>query len=423
MACLPETDDDERTLGGTAKDELPEGRFSAGFLAGFLLALLCVLIFFGGYWLAGHTGTSADDGAGVLTDSSTRAKLKTIQTLIEQNYLDEVDGELLSEGLFAGVAAGLNDVYARYYSAEELKKAQESTSGTYFGIGATISVDPDDGTMQVYEVYEDSPAADAGLLVGDVLKELNGVSLDDVSLADVVSKIQSQKDTFTLTVYRESSAQTLTLTMKCDSVALMDYVAYELKDGQIGYIQLTEFTGRAVEQFQDAVCDLQEQGMEALIVDLRDNPGGLLTSVCDILDELLAGQLIVYTEDKNGKREEYYSDGEQLITCPVAVLVNGSTASAAEIFAGAVQDYDLGPIVGTQTYGKGIVQNTFQLSDGSAIKFTVSKYYTPNGQDIQGNGITPDLVVEDTESSEETEDTDAVLQAALDALQDREETE
>jgi carboxyl-terminal processing protease len=211
--------------------------------------------------------------------------------------------------------------------------------------------------------------------------------------------------------------------MKCESVALMNYVEYELKDGQIGYISLTEFTDQAVEQFHDAVCDLQEQGMEALIVDLRNNPGGLLTAVCDILDELLAGQLIVYTEDKNGTREEYYSDEEQLITCPVAVLVNGSTASAAEIFAGAVQDYALGPIVGTQTYGKGIVQNTFKLSDGSAIKFTVAKYYTPNGQDIHGNGITPDIVVEDTEASEEAEDTDAVLQAAIDALQDSQETE
>jgi carboxyl-terminal processing protease len=420
MACLPETGDDERTLGGTAKDELPGRRFSAGFLAGFLLALLCVLVFFGGYWLAGHTGTSADDGAGVLTDRSTLAKLKTIQTLIERNYLDETDGDTLLEGLFAGVAAGLQDDYARYYSAEEWKKVNESISGAYFGIGATISMDPDDGAMQVKAVYDDSPAADAGLLVGDILKELNGVSLDGVSLADAVSMIQSETGTFTLTVYRESSAQTLTLTMQCGSIALMNYVEYEMKDGQIGYIRLTEFTDQAVEQFHDAACDLQEQGMEALIVDLRNNPGGLLTAVCDILDELLAGQLIVYTEDKNGTREEYYADEEQLITCPVAVLVNASSASAAEIFAGAVQDYALGPIVGTQTYGKGIVQNTFKLTDGSAIKFTVAKYYTPNGQDIHGNGITPDLVVEE---AGEASDTDTVLQTAMDALQGSKETE
>ncbi|MCD7817495.1 MAG: S41 family peptidase [Lachnospiraceae bacterium] len=200
------------------------------------------------------------------------------------------------------------------------------------------------------------------------------------------------------------------------------YVSYEMLADQIGYLQLTEFTESAVEQFRDAVEDLNGQGMEKLIVDLRDNPGGLLTSVCDILDEILPEGLIVYTEDKNGNREEYMADDEQSVTCEVAVLVNGSSASASEIFAGAIQDYGLGPIIGTQTYGKGVVQKTYYLSDGSTFKLTVENYYTPNGQEIDGNGITPDIVAEegdDEENSEtdiETDADDAVLERALQEL-------
>jgi carboxyl-terminal processing protease len=281
-------------------------------------------------------------------------------------------------------------------------------------------MDEETGTLRVLEVYEDSPAMEGGLQSGDVLLALDGESLEGSDLQEAVSQIKAKEGTFTLKVYRESLDETLELSMACDEVAL-NYVQTEMMRGQTGYIRITEFTKRAAEQFEDAAAQLQEQGVQQLIVDLRGNPGGLLTSVCDILDTLSSEQLIVYTEDKAGKREEYYTAKEQLLDCPVAVLVDGDSASASEIFAGAIQDWGRGPIVGTQTYGKGIVQQTFALSDGSAIKFTVSRYYTPNGQDIHGNGITPDIIAAPAEEGDDAED--SVLAAALDALLESNETE
>ncbi|MCD8364205.1 MAG: S41 family peptidase, partial [Clostridiales bacterium] len=206
------------------------------------------------------------------------------------------------------------------------------------------------------------------------------------------------------TVYRPETEEELELTITCGAV-IPTYVTYEMMENHVGYLKLTEFTSSAVEQFQEAVEDLNSQGMEALIVDLRDNPGGLLTSVCDILDEILpADSLMVYTEDKTRNRNPYPADAESSVPCEIAVLVNNGTASASEIFAGAIQDYGLGPVIGTQTYGKGVVQKTYSLSDGSAFKLTVENYYTPNGQEIDGNGITPDIVVEEDAQGETAAD-------------------
>lgn len=400
MACLPDADNERNTLGETAGTDQKEKRqFGAGFLTGCLLTLLCVLVFMLGWLLAQRTlgnrdGSNENPGAAVLTDSHTLSKLDEVQTLIEQDFLDEVDSDTLSAYLFRGVAAGLQDDYAGYYSAQELQSLREATKGEYFGIGATLTFDGESRKIRVLEVYEGSPARESGLQEGDILMAVDDTSLEGVSLSDTVSMIKSREEPFVLKVYRPDTEETLELSMACGEVELT-YARAEMKPGRIGYIRITEFTESAVGQFRDCVEELQEQGMEKLIVDLRGNPGGLLNSVCDILDEILPEKLLVYTENKDGKREEYYSDEKQFLDCPVAVLVNGDSASASEIFAGAVQDWELGPVIGTQTYGKGVVQKTFTLSDGSAIKFTVSKYYTPKGQDIDGNGITPDIVVEE----------------------------
>ena len=194
-------------------------------------------------------------------------------------------------------------------------------------------------------------------------------------------------------------------------------------EDQIGYIRLLEFDEVTAQQFEDAMSDLESQGMEKLIIDVRNNPGGVLQTVCDMLDQLLPEGMIVYTEDKNGKRTEYTSDEEHQFTKPLAVLVNGNSASASEIFAGAVQDYGIGTIVGTTTFGKGIVQKIFYLSDGTGLKLTVAKYYTPKGHDIHKKGIRPDVEVELDEvlqnQSSISHEEDNQLQKAISVLQEQ----
>ncbi len=383
------------------------GGFLGGVVFGAVLACLCMLLamFLPRFVRTAFAG--GNPGAEVLTSADTRRKLSEVQQIIEEYYLDEVDGQVLQDYLFLGAAAGLEDEYAAYYTAEELSEVMDSTRGEYYGIGAVIGTDQDSGDFYVDQVYKGSPAMEGGLTEGDIVRSVDGESVEELTLSDLVSLIKS-KETFTMTVYRDSVGREVDLTLTCAEVQ-PDYVEAEMLEDGIAYLSLSEFTERAVDQFLDTLDDLNAQGMTALIVDLRGNPGGLLTAVCDILDAFFSEELIVYTEDKNGNREEYFTDEGQKVTCPVAVLVDGTSASASELFAGAIQDYDLGPVIGEQTYGKGVVQKTFELSDGSAFKMTVENYFTPEGQKVDGTGITPDIVVE---ADEETE-TDAVLERAL----------
>lgn len=426
MAKLPETDEEEKKeakveaysrensecseedtkeyggeCSGGSMQYRQKGRVSA-FIAGILTAFLCIIVFQVG-WTAAERGlfgrkdeTLEDAGAQILTDNKTRYKLAEIQKLMEENYLEKIDGDTLSAYLFKGVAAGLGDPYASYYSRAELQSVLDESRGEYFGIGATLMFDEQTGEHIVVEVYKGSPSEKAGLMQGDVLLSVEGETLDGVSLTDTVAMIKEKEGSFSVEVYRAETDETLTLTLECGEVAL-DYVEEKMMDEQIGYVSVSEFTTLAAEQFSEAVEALKEQGMEKLIVDLRGNPGGLLDAVLSMLDDILPKELVVYTEDKNGEQEKYYTDEERIISCEVAVLVDGFSASASEIFAGAVQDLGLGPVVGTQTYGKGVVQNTYFLSDGSAVKFTTEKYFTPAGQDIDGNGITPDVVIEEAQ--------------------------
>ena len=224
-----------------------------------------------------------------------------------------------------------------------------------------------------------------------------------------------------LTVHRENVEEPLEITVEIGDVELPS-VFHEMLDGETGYIRITEFKGVTYEQYKNAFSDLSDQGMEKLVIDLRDNPGGLLSSVCDILNEILPEGLIVYTEDKYGNRTEETSDGENVLDLPLAVLVNENSASASEIFAGAVQDYEIGTIVGTNTYGKGVVQSIYRLNDGSAVKLTVANYYTPNGNNINEVGIQPDVEVavapELLNKDEISHEEDNQLQAALKALEE-----
>lgn len=357
---------------------------------------------------------------GVLSDSSHVQKIEYLEKLIDQEYLGEVDNDEMAEGVYAGLVYGLGDVYSRYYTADEYAQETASTDGAYAGIGVSIQKNKNGG-VQIAECYEGGPGADAGLQTGDVITAINDTDVTDMELSDVVSLIRENKDkTIVLTVFRENEEKSREISVDVTDVELPS-VFGEMLDKKTGYIQITQFTGVTPQQYKDMFAELKDKGMERLVIDLRDNPGGLLTSVCDILREILPEGLIVYTEDKDGNREEETCDGKNKLNMPLAVLVNENSASASEIFAGAVQDHGVGTIVGTTTYGKGVVQELRQLSDGSAVKLTVSNYYTPNGNSINKVGIKPDVEVKLASvllnKDEITHEEDNQLQEALNVIE------
>lgn len=357
---------------------------------------------------------------GVLSDSSHVQKIEYLEKMIDQEYLGEVDNAEMAEGIYAGLVYGLGDVYSRYYTADEYAQETASTDGAYAGIGVSIQKNKNGG-VQIAECYEGGPGAEAGLQTGDVITAINDTDVTDMELSDVVSLIRENKDkTIVLTVFRENEEKSREISVDVTDVELPS-VFGEILDKKTGYIQITQFTGVTPQQYKDMFAELKDKGMERLVIDLRDNPGGLLTSVCDILREILPEGLIVYTEDKYGNREEETCDGKHQLDMPLAVLVNENSASASEIFAGAVQDHEVGTIVGTTTYGKGVVQELRQLSDGSAVKLTVSNYYTPNGNSINKVGIKPDVEVklasELLNKDEITHEEDNQLQKALNVIE------
>ena len=351
-----------------------------------------------------------------LSDTKTVQKLNYLESLIDEEYLDEKDEDSLREGLYAGLMSGLNDPYSTYYTAEQYKELNTSNEGSYVGIGAVLQKDKDGGA-KIVQLYEGGSGEQAGLKKGDVLKAIDGEDVTEKETADIAAMIkESDKDSVTLTVQRAEQKETLDIKVEIRDVEIQT-VSHEMLDDETGYIRISEFSEVTSNQYKKAFEDLQDKGIKKLVVDLRNNPGGLLNAVCDVLRQILPEGLIVYTEDKNGKKEEEKCDGKNELNMPLAVLVNGSSASASEIFAGAVKDYGIGTIVGTTTYGKGVVQTIQPLTDGSAVKITIAKYFTPKGNDINKKGITPDVEAELSEGSadwtELTHEEDTQLQAAL----------
>lgn len=342
----------------------------------------------------------------ILNDSvvsgSSAWKAAAIEQLIEEKYMgDEVEKENLADGMYAGMVASLGDKYSGYYSASQYEELLKATEGRYQGIGLSMVRNQETGEITVQEVYDGSPAETAGIQEGDQMYKMDGTLLQDMELGEISEYLQNQEQV-ELTLIREGEAEPVQVTVSAGQVEV-PVVTSRMLDQHIGYLKIDEFTEGTSHQFAEAYEKLQKEGLEALVIDLRDNPGGLLDAVCDTLEQILPEGLIVYTEDKDGNRTEHMGSGETPIAVPLAVLVNENTASAAEIFSGAVKDYQVGTLVGTVTYGKGIVQQTYQLPDGSAVKLTVAKYYTPSGVNIQGTGIQPDIPVEWPEDQEPLE--------------------
>lgn len=345
----------------------------------------------------------------------TESKLEELQKLIDENYLGDIEEKDLQSGIYEGYISGLGDPYSVYYNEEETKELQESTSGEYEGIGAVMTQNMDTGIITISQIYPGSPAELAGLEEGDILYKVEGKDVAERELTDVVCDIKGKRGTeVELTVIRGDGAEELTKTAVREKVEYPT-VEHEMLEQGIGYLRILEFDTVTYDQYMAAFEDMESQGMKGLIVDLRGNPGGSLTTVCDILDEILPEGLIVYTEDKSGRREEIKSDGKRQIDIPLVVLVDRNSASASEIFAGAVQDYGMGEIVGTTTYGKGIVQQIFDLEDGTCVKLTISEYFTPKGRSIHEVGIEPDVEVEYV-FDEENPDADNQLEKAAETV-------
>ena len=391
------------------------------FLKGALIGALTMSIIFLIVFASGFEKTEGETErkGNELVSAETQKKMKSINELIEQAYLysDDMDKAELQEWLIKGYVQGLGDPYSVYYDEAETQSLMESTSGEFGGIGVVIQQDIDTMVITFTNVYENSPGEKAGLKDGDILYKVDGEDVTGQDLDTVVSKIRGEKGTkVEITVYRKNTSEEYSCTVTRDIIEVTT-VAYEMKEDNIGYIIVSGFEQVTYKQFENAINDLNEQGMEKMIVDLRDNPGGNLSTVCEMLDLILPEGTIVYTEDKNQIREVFSSDDKKQMQIPMAVLINGNSASASEIFAGAIQDYKMGTLIGTTTYGKGIVQNIYSLGDGTSLKLTTSEYFTPNGRNIHGIGIKPDIEVK-YEYDAENPTADNQLQAAIKHLKE-----
>ena len=389
--------------------------YGAGIVTGILATVLVSLLLLGGFRVI--TNTAGSYASGKVTEKEVSKKLNKLNALIDKYYLyeDEIDTDKLAEGIYSGYTSALGDKYTVYYDEDETKALMESTSGTFSGVGATLTKDADTGYATIVNVYEDSPAEKAGLKAGDILEKIDDHEVGDEQLDTVVSWIKGEKGTdVKITVLRDGEELELTATR--DTIEVKT-VSYEMKENQIGYIRVSEFDTVTYDQFKEALDDLENQGMQGLVVDLRNTPGGSLDTVTNMLRLLLPEGTIVSTKDKNGKTDEITCDGTHEFKKAMAVLVNQYSASASEIFSGAVQDYGTAKIVGVTTYGKGVVQQLMDLGDGTCLKVTIAEYYTPNGRSINGKGVEPDVEVE-YQYDEENPKADNQLDQALSTVQE-----
>lgn len=347
-------------------------------------------------------------------------KYNEIKNRITSVFYKDIDPKLLEEGALKGMAQMLNDPYSKYMTKEEYAQYIDTSSGVYFGVGMVVEFEEEEGYLIINKVYKNSPAEEGGLRANDIIYSVAGETIKKGSLlSEITDKIKGEEGTtVTLGVMRGSEKFDVTLTRRRITV---EQVESRMLKNNIGYIYINEFTGSCVSDFEAAAEELERKGAKALIIDIRNNPGGYLDDVVNIADMLLPEGLIVYTEDKYGNRDERRSDADY-IGLPMALLINGNSASASEILAGALQDYNAAVIIGEQSYGKGIVQRVYPvISTGGAIKLTVSSYYTPAGRSIHDIGITPDIAVtlpDEVKNGTEplTDENDTQLQKAIEVL-------
>ena len=397
------------------------GGFKSGLFLGMALTLAVALAVVGTLFgtgvvqVAGRTEVTNN----VLTDAVMQ-KLNNLIGEIGRYYYEDVNTEDLVTGIYKGLFEGLGDPYSEYYTKQEYEDIMIDANANYYGIGAALLQDKNTMQVTISKVYDGSGAQTAGLMEGDEIIQVEDIVSVSVELADLVQNIRGEEGTTVhITVLREGETEYREFDVKRGEINIPT-VESKLLEGDVGYIQVLEFATSTSKDFVKEIESLSAQGMKYMIVDLRGNGGGVLTACQEMLDAVLPEGVVVYTEDKNGVRVDYTSDAEHFMDIPMAVLIDGHTASASEIFAGAIRDYDYGTLIGTKTFGKGIVQSVRSLPDGSAYKMTVSKYFTPNGDNIHGTGIEPDIELEYEYTGDEDEEYDELkdnqIQKAIEVL-------
>ncbi len=403
-----------RSRGGFASKA---GIFALGMAVGIVFLAIAVHLF-PVRTVAEQTIDSERDPAsttGSAINKESIEKLQLLEDCIREYYYEPGDAtvETLETGLYRGLMDSLGDPYTVYYTPEEYNSMTEETSGIYKGVGAYIGLDTATGAPVFTGIMPGTPAEKAGLKVGDIICEVDGVDTLSMDTAEVANLVKGEEGT-TVTIKVNRGGKYVTVTPTRETINVPTVTSEMLADG-VGYLKISQFDDVTPGQFDENFAELKANGMKYMILDLRDNPGGTVSAVTQIASELLPGGLIFYMEDKNGEREEYKCPGADF-DIPLVVLVNGYSASASEILAGAIQDAGIGKLIGTQTYGKGIVQNLYPLGDGSAFKITIADYYTRNGRNIHKVGIEPDEIIEFDADQYEKDETDNQLERAKDIL-------
>lgn len=394
-----------------------------GVLMGVIVTVTCfvVLVTVGLYTGRLDLNSAIKTGSSQVTDEQAekiKDKVNLLSAYIDKYYLNNIDYEKMADSIYKGILNGLDDKYAAYYTKDEYKDISEKSSGVFCGIGAHMSQNSKTGVLTIIGVVSGGPAEKAGVKKGDILVEVDGENIENKDISYIVSKVKGKEGTSVeIALQRKNAAQLLK--MKIERKVIRDNtVSHKMLDNNIGYISVSGFEEVTEKQFIKAVDDLENKGEKGLIIDLRDNGGGLLNTAIGMLDRLLPKELVVYTKDKQGMAQEYYTKDKQEVNVPIVILVNGNSASASEVFSGALKDYGKAKLIGTKTFGKGIVQSSFELQDKTAIKFTTSKYYTPKGNNIHGKGFEPDMKVEYTGKMTKLKETgikvDNQVEAALD---------
>lgn len=345
------------------------------------------------------------------------ATLARIRTMLEDNYIGELDDEQMLEMAIKGYVEGVGDEYTEYYTPDEMEDAYSEAIGNYVGIGIYMMVNYKDGNITVVEPMEGSPAEEAGIKAEDLIVKVNGEEITPENVDELADAIKGEEGTtVTLGIKRGEEDFEVVVERKRIEVSHIDS---RMLEGNIAYIQIIDFDGGAAEEFKENYEQLKQQGAKALVVDVRSNGGGVVDEAIDILEMICdKGSTLLIEIDKKGNEEIIKSEEKPIIDMPIVVLTNEYSASASEIFAGAVKDLEKATLVGTKTYGKGVIQSLIKLKDGSGIKITTAEYCTPNRNKINKVGIEPDINVELPEDIEElTDDNDTQLQRAVEELQ------
>ena len=398
------------------------------FLRGVIMgAAGCILVLLSALTIAQYAG-KINVAAGLKWDENgmskeaveIKDKAEILSSYINRFYLNDIDYGKMGDIIYKAMVSGLDDKYAAYYTKDEYKDISEKTKGEFCGIGAYISQGKNDNSLKVAGVVKGGPAEKAGIKKGDIIVEVDGENIQGKDSSYAVSKMKGKKGTnVSISVVRKGNKKPITFNIKRE-VIHDNTVSYKMLDNNIGYISVSAFETVTKKQFKSAVDCLEKKNEKGLIIDLRDNGGGLLDTALDMLDHILPKKLVVYRKDKNGVAEEYYTKDDKEIKIPIVILVNGNSASASEVFCGALRDYGKAKLLGTKTFGKGIVQSSFAFRDGTGLKFTTSKYYTPKGINIHGTGFEPDIKVKSngkmTALKESGYKVDNQINAALDYL-------